>query len=517
MEAVVPPSQAAEGAIEQLRAAGTANRLKVLFRDSSVYGLSMAVSRLSALLIFPILARAFTTAEYGILDILNVFATVACFTVVLGQDSAVARFFFESDDLEERRRVIANAFTLQVASCIVVCGVLGLNAATISVMTFSEATHSLELGLAIANIPVMMVGSATQNLLKWTFDRRGFVAVTLGGTLAMTVLSVCFGVWAGMGVKGVLIGLLVGRTGAAVAGLWRCREWLRWRPEMSRTPALLAFGLPYMASGILSASFPALDRACILQGLGTASVGLYGAGFKVAMVLALPIAALQIAWNPMSLAIHRERNASATYDRVVLGSTVLFAWLALALTVMAEPTVILLASEKYRAGAAAVGPLTFGLVYRSLAATGGVGVDLAKRTYFGTLSNVAGLGVAWFAMQGLIRGWGIGGVAYGVLLGQVVAGGCFLVAARKVYPLRVALCRPHLAFVAFGGASVAIAFLPAGQGWAGVAVRCVIAVVAGGIVGSAVIPRADRAALMTLARGPRSRVVSAPVRTKDGV
>jgi len=74
---------------------GMGQRFKFLTRDLALYGGAAAISKGFALITFPLLARHFSVAEYGVLDYFLVLAGFLATMAIFGQDSAVARFFYE--------------------------------------------------------------------------------------------------------------------------------------------------------------------------------------------------------------------------------------------------------------------------------------------------------------------------------------------------------------------------------------------------------------------------------------
>lgn len=82
-------------------------RLSFLLKDSALYGGAAAISKSFSIITFPLLARHFSIADYGIIDFFGVLASFIGILVIFGQDSAVARFFFEYEDKDKRQQLIS--------------------------------------------------------------------------------------------------------------------------------------------------------------------------------------------------------------------------------------------------------------------------------------------------------------------------------------------------------------------------------------------------------------------------
>jgi O-antigen/teichoic acid export membrane protein len=87
-------------------------RMSFLLKDSVIYGGAAAISKSFSIITFPVIARHFSTAEYGIIDLFGVVATFIGILVVFGQDSAVAPYFYEHEDTDVRRQLISQSLLI---------------------------------------------------------------------------------------------------------------------------------------------------------------------------------------------------------------------------------------------------------------------------------------------------------------------------------------------------------------------------------------------------------------------
>ena len=91
------PSSASEGDSPAAAAAPTEpSRLGRLSRDFVVYGLGEVFVKAFGLISIPIYTRAFDPNQYGVLAFVSTIAGLVSSVLILGGDSAYARFFFEA-------------------------------------------------------------------------------------------------------------------------------------------------------------------------------------------------------------------------------------------------------------------------------------------------------------------------------------------------------------------------------------------------------------------------------------
>ncbi len=436
----------------EFRKGSVGDRLKFLLGDSALYGGGAAVAKAFTVLLVPVLTRLLTPADYGVVDVLAVTGAIVVFLATVGQDSAVARFFYETDDEDERRRIVTQALAIQVVlSLLLAVGLLALSGVMARRFLGDEALVGAVRIIAVG-VPFTVLLQFARNLLKWTFRRVEFLIVSVGWALCVFLLTLWWVAVRGAGVYGVLYAQLAATIFVSLLGLAFCARHLVGRPGGVHFGALLRFGWPYMVVGLLGALVPAVDRSYVTGVMGLDAMGEYAVGYKLAFLLLIPVSAFQTAWSPMALAIYRERDAVETYDRVLLLFVVAVSLVAGVLGVLAHRVVAVFATPEFLAGSVVVLPLAFALVLEGGSWIAGIGVDLSKRTYFSVISYVLGLAVALLGIALLIGPFGLAGVAYGVLLGKASQAVSYAVFGHLAYPMRFSVGGPVLVV----GASFAV-------------------------------------------------------------
>jgi O-antigen/teichoic acid export membrane protein len=411
------------------------SRLAFLLRDSVVYGGSSALSKAFALVTFPLLARHLTTTEFGLLDLLLTAVNVVAIAVVCGQDSAVARFYYDHESTEERRALVSQSLAFQLAwlapTLVTLWSTTGALAALLPGVRDAEVLWRL----ALAQLPFLLLQNASQNLLKWTFERAHFLTLTLGAA-ATQALLVGGAVAAGLAtLKVVLTITLCSNIAGGLLGLWFIRRWLVWPRDTRFIRTMLPYALPMGLTGLLGALAPLLERGLLERLLGTEALGLYAAGAKVAIVVAVGIGAFQTAWGPFSLALREQPDAIETYNRVLIGFTGAACVTTLGIAALAEPLVVGLASARYAAAAPVIFPLLLGLTVQAVAWITEVGITFSRRSHLGLLAHLVCLLVSMAAMWVLTPAFGLMGLGLGVLAGHVVRAGLATWLAQRAHPL----------------------------------------------------------------------------------
>src|SRR6266576_2677610 len=93
-----------------------AGQIKRLARHSAIYGLGGLVSRILAVLLLPLYTSYLSTADYGKIETLVAASSVLVIVLRLGISSAFFRFYFDSNDVQHRIRVVRTSFWFTMVS-----------------------------------------------------------------------------------------------------------------------------------------------------------------------------------------------------------------------------------------------------------------------------------------------------------------------------------------------------------------------------------------------------------------
>lgn len=495
-----------------LRTFTTGQRLRFLLSDTALYGGASAAAKLLSLFTVPVLTRILSTGEFGAMDALAVWTSIFVMFATMGQDSAVARFFYEDEDPANRQQMISQALSAIALVSLIVSVVCVVTAPRVVSATLADPRFVPAARLAAIGIPFTVAVQFFRNLLKWTFSRSAFLFVSLGSTASVVALSILLVVRFQMGIVGVFWAQLVGQAFFACAGALLCRRWLA-MPRYSRVLAdLLKFGWPYMTIGLLSSAIPAIDRVFISRIGGLTALGEYAVGYKLGSLVLFATFAFQTAWGPFSLAIFREHDAADTYNRALSLYVATVSTMVFILGVAAEPVIAAFASKRYLLGACVVLPIAFGFFAESIGWILGIGIDLSKKTYGSALSYCSGLAIAAVLMWLLIPRFGIFGAAVGMMAGRCAQAIAYSVFARFVYPLRFRWRRPVLVAIVCFVFSMTIRGLSTTAGLPGIPIRIFGIVSYGVFVWLVALASADRSQLLAVIRHPFRNAAAGEIR-----
>lgn len=411
------------------------NRLVFLMKDTVLYGGAAAFSKAFALVTFPILTRYFSVNDYGVIDYFNVLAALVTTFFILGQDSAVARYFYEDEENQTQRKVISQSLSFQLVMLITLIPILWLSVDFLAPKLSDSVLTGTLLKLILLTIPFMVLINFSQNLLKWTFNRVKYIILSIGSVVTNVALILVAIIYVKIDVTGVFVVSLITNVVFGLLGVWFIRKWLVIPTKFNYLSRLLKYGFPLGFIGVMSTFVPALERNVITKMLGSYELGLYAAGTKIAMLIMLIVQAFQMSWGPFSLAIYKQSDAPITYNWVLKIFTIVMCVFVLLLTAVANPLIVFLASEEYSDASVIVFPIAMGLVITAISWITEIGISISKRSYLNFYGQFAYFISTILSIYLLTPILGLLGVAFGVMVGHIAKAAIASSLSQKAYNL----------------------------------------------------------------------------------
>lgn len=444
---------------------GNLHRLRLLATDTLVYGVAAAISKSFALILFPFLTHNLSVADYGRFDLALYATQLFGLVVVWGQDSAVARLFFEDDTFSTRQQIISQALLTMTANFMLsVVGLFILLQTAFIWRAFGEKTPEL-IFLLFLYAPISGLLSFCQGLLKWTFDRNRYIAVALGVPASNLVLILLFARLHRLTVAGAL-SIMVGVAGLfACVGIFFIRRWIAVPRGTEYVRKLIPLAIPYGLIACISALSPLLERAVVSGSFGAYDLGLYAAAAKLASIVMMLSIAFQMGWGPFSYSIYKQPDAARTYSLVLRAFALIMCLTVLAVTAFSETLAALFAGARYKRAALYVFPIAMSFGVQAIGWITEIGIHLSKKTYLNLFGFGLFVAISLAGMLYLSHIVGILGVALGTLLGQIAMLATSAIIAQRAFRLDWAYGVPTVTVVATlatGGAALSSAYFAPG-------------------------------------------------------
>ncbi len=427
------------------------NEIKGLAKDTAIYGLSSIVGKFLNWLLVPL--YTFTLKEQGDYGIVtNLYAWTALLLVILTYGMETGFFRFANKEEENPQQVFFTSiiclfFTSLIFSltCIIfsqpIANFLGYGVYP-EYMTMMFVCVSID---AFASIAFAYL-RYQKRPIRFAVLKLLFVALNIGFNLFFLVLCPKMADWtiisswynADYGVGYVFVSNALATIIQTFFLIPTFIQALRQKERgvsafsWSLLSRLLHYSLPLLVLGIAGIMNQTLDKLifpyinpAILSTDPSATIqselGIYGACFKIAVVMMMFSQAFRYAYEPFVFSKHKDRNSVQTYADV-MKYYIIFSFLILLGMIVYLDVLKLLIKETYWAGLVVVPIVLWTYVFQGVYMNLSFWYKLADKTYFGAIFSTIGLVITaclqlWLVPQfGYIASAVSGTVCYFVIM-----------------------------------------------------------------------------------------------------
>lgn len=412
--------------------------MKKLGKDVAIYGGVDFLFRFTQLLAVPVYAHLLSLADFGILSLLTVSATLAGMLAALGVNNAVQRFYFGPEIGEQKRRTLIST---GLAQLVVVSAIVSLFAllAALALRDDLQGNLGVPWPLVLAAIAIVMPEQLSQYMLdavRLQFAPLKFCAVAFVKNFGAVLLGLLFLVVFDMGVLGLILGIVVAGWLAVPIGLLMIRRDLTLKLDGAVWREVLRYGYPFVLTGAAYWVFGSLGN-WMLGAFGTAAdVGLFAIGMKFAVVMSFVITAFAQAWSPFALRMYGEDpHYLANWSRIFSIWAFVLAIAGLGLAFFSPEMMRVLTPPEYWPAANVLGIGAVGLVFYGTVQMTVLGVSIAKKTILINYAAWTAAATALLLNLLLVPQFGAVGAAVATLCAYVVLTSLLLFWSQRLHPM----------------------------------------------------------------------------------
>jgi len=406
-----------------------------LSSDTVSYGVGKLGEGIAALVLIPVLTRAFSPAEFGVWDVAMTFFMLSATAASLGLEPALGAFYFGTRDEARKKLVASTSIWFRLLSSLAVAVPIFAFAPRISAVIFGTSEHAIYFRLIAVAVPFILGANIFKQLLRLDFSPWKFNIVSVGYAGAYAGLAILLVVRLDMGVVAVFWGILVAAAIFFVVGAIFSARHFSPRFSASALREMLGFGLPLVPLLFACWVIDFSDRYFLTRMATLEQVGIYSVGARISTIVLLFSTSFQMAWGPFALSIQHEDDARDRYSRGLH----LYLCAALAgatgIVLFARPILVLLTQPKYYEAGIVIAPLVFSIVLYGAFQVVNIGLIITKKTVLSSVAIAVGAVLNVTLNFLLIRPFGMMGAAAATLISYLAALVLLYIFAQRLYPV----------------------------------------------------------------------------------
>lgn len=292
--------------------------VKKLAGETAIYGLSSIVGRFLNYLLVPLYTSIFNPAEYGVSTWFYSLATFLGVLFTYGMETAFFRF---SQKHEPKEEVFSTAMIALLVSSVVFGGLISVFSGQLATWVNYEGKGDFFIYLAIIMV-ADTIATLPFALLRQQGRPRKFAVLRLLSIGVNIILNLF--IYLVLKIDDIRYMFIINAFSSVVVlpFLWSELKMLKFGFNSTLFREMLAYGVPVLFIGLAGMVNEAIDRLLLKELITDKSIadyqlGVYGANYKLAILITLFIQAFRFAAEPFFFARMKSQDAKLTYAKVM--------------------------------------------------------------------------------------------------------------------------------------------------------------------------------------------------------
>ena len=360
-----------------------------------------------------------------------------------GLDGSFMRFFYDHEQLNDRRQLASTIFFFLLALNGAVLTVLLIWAPAIGAALFGSRAYTTALRLMLINTFVIGFTFIPFHVLRMEKRTVTFSLFTLARAASTTLARIVLVMVLRLGVTGLYIADILVTT-LIMAGLARWFAPLI-RPMFSAQVLreTLAFGLPRVPHAAAQQVLAVGDRFIMTMYSTMEYVGIYSMGVSFGLTQKLFLSAFESAWAPFYYGTIREPDAPRVFSTISTYGVAILALLTAglaaagseALAAMTHGRLLAPDDPRWPQVAAVITWTSIGVLLQGVYLLSSIGLNITKRTQYYPVATIAAAGTNVLLNFLWIPRFGIVGAAWANGAGYAVQAALGFVFSQRFYPI----------------------------------------------------------------------------------
>ncbi len=273
--------------------------MKTFLSNFLIYGFSSIVTKMTSFFLIPLYTKILSPTDYGNLFILNSTYLVINLASVGGFENSFARWFFDNDDVTDRKKTTSCWMYSQLAiNLFLAGGFLLFTNPFISKFTDSLSHPILTVVIFISSTFLSIIPGVYINYQRVSAKAKQTVYFTVAYSLTTTLLSVVFVVFFHLNVLGIALSILCSNTIYSIVGAFLLKDKISFKFfSKKRAFEMFKFSFPFVPA-MLSYWFLQSTDSYFIKSITQSSeqIGLFSLGLTIASSIYIFTSAFQQIW-----------------------------------------------------------------------------------------------------------------------------------------------------------------------------------------------------------------------------
>ena len=415
------------------------DKIKHTFKHSFVYSLGNLSVKIIGLVLLPIYTDKLSTAQYGILSLLETTALFMAIIFSVNISNAMMRWWADVKDNNKKKTYVFTTFIFLLFSTIILNITLQPFSSKFAIWLFEEESFTIYFNILFLSVSFDILNKFIISLIRILEKSFLFIIVSSIKLAAILFLTIYFIVGLEMGVKGIILAQLIGHILGFIFLFPILLKHIIPKIDFPILKSMLAYSIPLTFTALSATILNMGDRYVLKFLLGDAEVGIYSLAYKIAGFLNFfVLQSFQMAFLPIAFKMYKEKNFTRFFSKTTtyLAMGLTFGALGLALLAPEFVRVFAPTNDKFWEAAQYVGPIGLLIIIFGIKYMISISFHLAKKT-----SQIPLIVISFALLNVLfnflmIPHWGINGAIISSIISNIIMGIIYYFITKKLFQIK---------------------------------------------------------------------------------
>ena len=356
--------------------------LKGLIKHSFIYGIGNILNKAIAFFLIPIYTHYLTTAEYGILELVELVGYIIGMFLGLGISQSLIRFYYECHDSKEKDEIVSSSLMAITAISVVVLSSLTILSDKLSLIIFKNSDYKYFFKIMLLTLLFSLIGEIPLTYLRIKKKSILYTIISLSRTTLSLIMNIIFIVVLRLGVVGILLSGFITNSINCIILCFLVINDVKIKFSIYKVIEMIKYGLPFIPGGLGMFILNFGDRFFLQRFSDLSEVGIYSLGYKFGMVLHFLIFdPFMMIWSPKRIELAKAQ-ANELISKVFTYFCFIEIFMGLCLSLLIKDILSIIVSSEFHAAYKVVPIIVLSYVFLAAYFHTQIGILMAKKTKY---------------------------------------------------------------------------------------------------------------------------------------
>lgn len=341
--------------------------LKSFIKHSFIYSLGNLIAKALGFFFIPIYTRYLTPKDYGILELLELTATIISMFLGMRIGVAIIRFYYDFEKEIEKQELIGTSLLILLFIALLIIIFSQLFSREISFLIFDTYIYGKFFKIVFLYTALSLIASVSESYLIARKQSFLYTIVTLSTLVSYITFNIYFIIFRKLGVLGILYSSLITKALNSSSLTIYCILKNKLRFSFQKLVYILKFSLPLIpaAFGVFILNYA--DRFILQKFVNTSSVGIYSLAYKFAYMLPfLVLQPIQMILTPQMFEISQKKEGIEIISKMFTYVFLIICFASLVISIFAKDVITIMTTPAFYGAYKMIPFITLGYAFMGI-------------------------------------------------------------------------------------------------------------------------------------------------------